>query len=123
VVCDVSSNQSTYGEKFTADVERALDKIAGSSPKLFRRIQRLIRYIARAGIQNDFEYFESAKLLLLRVDYEHGGLMRRELIGLEIVQAATLAYLRERNVYPATGNARVDRILAKQRMRIAGEIE
>jgi hypothetical protein len=120
VLCDVSSNQSIYGERFAADVIYAVNKVAESSPKLFGRIQRFISCIGRAGIQNDFEYFPTAKLLLIRVDYGQKGLLRRELIMTELIQAATLAYLHRRDGGGVTDNTRVDRILAKQRMRIFG---
>jgi len=70
-----------------------LDDLALTSPEQLQRIQRHVRYIARAEIDNRFEYFASSKLLLLHVDYEHGDVDTRNSIKRDIVEAATSAHV------------------------------
>ena len=91
VVCDVSSTQSKHRHRFATDV--MLDDLALTSPEQLQRIQRHVRYIARAEIDNRFEYFASSKLLLLHVDYEHGDVDTRNSIKRDIVEAATSAHV------------------------------
>ena len=70
-----------------------LHDLALTSPEQLQRIQRHIRYIARAEIDNRFEYFASSRLLLLHVDYEHRDVDTRNSVKRNIVEAATSAHL------------------------------
>lgn len=94
VICDVTSTQSKYRDCFAADVKSALDDLAVTSPEVLRRTQQYIRYIARAGITNRFDYFVRPRLLLLGVDYENVDGDLRTSIKRDIVEAASLAHLR-----------------------------
>jgi hypothetical protein len=115
VICDVSGDQSIYGERFATDVTTALDRLSEKTPKLFCRVQHFVKWIARAGIDNQFDYYAGRKLLLLHIDYRQQGLMRREAIMTYMVQVATLAYLRTRDPSVVDQDSRVQRILSKQR--------
>jgi hypothetical protein len=94
VVCDVTSTQSKYRDCFAADVKAALDDLAVTSPEVLRRAQHYIRYIARAEIINEFDYFIRPRLLLLGVEYEHGDSDLRTSIKRDIAEAARLAHVR-----------------------------
>jgi hypothetical protein len=93
VVCDITGTESRYRRRFAADVRSVLDELAVTSPQLLERAQRYVHYIARAQINNRFEYFSSSRLLLLRVDYENGDIDQRNSIRRDIVEAATLVHL------------------------------
>jgi hypothetical protein len=121
VICDVSGDQSVYGEKFAADVITALDRLSEKTPKLFSRVQHFVKWIARAGIDNQFDYYARRKLVLLHIDYRQNGLMRRDAIMTYVVQVATLAYLRTRDPSVVDQDSRVQRILSKQRAFLEGE--
>ena len=91
VICDVTSTQSKFCDRFAADVKTILDDLAHTSPELLQRIQQHVRYIARAEISNRFEYCVRPRLLLLDVDYRHERGDLRTSIKRDIVEAATLA--------------------------------
>src|SRR6266536_463533 len=91
VICDVTSTQSKFCDRFAADVKAILDDLALTSPVLLQRIQQHVRYIARAEISNRFDYFERSSLLLLDVDSRHERGDLRTSIKRDIVEAATLA--------------------------------
>ena len=91
VVCDVTSTQSKHRDRFATDVKSVLEDLALTSPEQLQRIQRHIRYIARAEIDNRFEYFASSRLLLLHVDYDRRDVDTRNSIKGDIVEAATSA--------------------------------
>jgi hypothetical protein len=91
VVCDVTSTESKYRDRFAVDVKSILDDLALTSPELLQRLQKHVRYIARAGIINRFDYFVRPRLLLLHVDYENERSDLRSLIKRDLVEAATLA--------------------------------
>ena len=57
VICDVTSTQSQYRDRFAADVKSILDDLALTFPELLQRIQKHVRYIARTEISNRFDYF------------------------------------------------------------------
>ncbi|SRR6266511_4268443 len=96
VACDVTSTESKYRDCFAADVKSVLDDLALTSPEVLQRAQQYIRYIARAEIDNRFEYFSGPRLLLLHVDYEHGDVDTLESIRRDIMEAVTLAHLRSK---------------------------
>jgi hypothetical protein len=91
VICDVTSTQSQYRDRFAADVKSILDDLALTFPELLQRIQQHVRYIARAEISNRFDYFVRPRLLPLHVDYRHDRSDLRTAIKRDIVEAATLA--------------------------------
>ena len=94
VVCDVTSTQSKYRDRFTADVKSVLDHLALTSPELLHRAQQYVRYIARAEIGNRFEYFSRPRLLLLCVDYQQSNVNAQESIRRDVMDAVTLAHVR-----------------------------
>jgi len=98
VICDVTSTQSKFCDRFAADVKAILDDLAHTSPELLQRIQQHVRYIARAEISNRFEYCVRPRLLLLYVDYEHRDSDLRTSIKRDIAEAARLAHLRFQQV-------------------------
>lgn len=67
VLCDVTSNQSKNGPRFVVGVASVLEEL---DQTLVDRARERIRFIARAEIAGDFEYYSIAKLLLLRINYD-----------------------------------------------------
>lgn len=88
LICDITSSQSTHAPTFVKDVTAALDQLALSFPDAFRISHNAIRGIARAEINNNFEYFSGPKLLLLRIDYQKIGLTQTSEIVDRLTQLA-----------------------------------
>jgi hypothetical protein len=91
VICDVTSTQSQYRDRFAADVKSILDDLALTSAELLQRTQQPVRYIARTEISNRFDYFVRPRLLPLHVDYRHDRGDLRTAIKRDIIEAGTLA--------------------------------
>lgn len=70
LICDVTSSQSINGRTFVRDVITAFDQLELSSPGVFRTLHNAVQRVARADINNDFEYYCEPGLLLMRIDYQ-----------------------------------------------------
>lgn len=69
VVCDVTSTQSKYATAFQRDSGKALARLRTHSQESFQIVHETVDQIVRAEIKTTVQYYSSAKLLLMRVDY------------------------------------------------------
>lgn len=91
VICDITSTESKYRDSFAADVQTVLDQLAVESPKVLQELRYYVRYVARAQIQNRFDYYSGTKLLLLNIDYETGAARLHARIKRDVLEFLDLA--------------------------------
>jgi hypothetical protein len=65
VICDVGWRASITGPKFLQELFDFLQRLKMNSPKLYDRVRRNIKYIARADIPHEYIYQSASSILYL----------------------------------------------------------
>jgi hypothetical protein len=90
LIADVSGDQSLFGAAFISDVMDALQRLTDTSDATVLNLNRSVKTIVRADIENSVEYYSRTGLLLLRVDYSSSHSDSRQIIYDLLVQFTSL---------------------------------
>jgi len=113
-ICDISPEESSSRKIFIQMVVDALENLKKTSEKLHIRSQYFVRYIAHANIPNEFQYYSSVRLLLIRMKSEQDYTQACQEVAENLAEAATLGYLRDKSIDMLKNKERVVNLLNKQ---------
>jgi|APCry1669189034_1035192.scaffolds.fasta_scaffold67297_1 hypothetical protein len=115
-ICDITKSEDVERNKTFQDIEEALTIIQDQAPKIFTRIKRNIKYIARADIPDPFHYYSSMGLCLVKhniSNQSNSNLFSDNILATNIYNAGNFAFLSHLNINISENADKVEYLLQK----------